>query len=311
MKAFHGSQEMKAALLTKLRAHAQADHIVKGQYWENGKGCAVGCTIESSDHSLYESRFGIPQMLARFEDAIFEGLPNELAMTWPIRFIEAVPLGKDLLNVQWQMLVLIVQDCNPVPSPATQEVLDILDALGRGEAVCQQRKEIASYTARAAARAASYAARAVARSASWAARSASWAARSAVDFWKRASEKLSELYNASQIISNKQHVPVVFESGAIRSNCGKTRWDLLPYDSLEIVAQVMTQGADKYGDRNWEKGFPWMSVFSSLMRHLFKWVRGEDLDDESGLPHLSHAACNVLFLLTFHLRKSGTDDRMN
>jgi hypothetical protein len=229
--------------------------------------------------------------------------------------------------------------------------------MGRGEAVCQKRREAAtdavgatyatyaaSWATRATASAtsswaATYATSAASDAASswaatYAASAASWAASDAAsasdNFWKRASRKLLELYVLYQnrLLSfldelkddSQDFRPTSLcededesttPSGAIRHNKGKTRWDLLPYDALDSVAQVMTQGADKYGERNWEKGFPWMSVFSSLMRHLFKWVRGEDLDDETGLPHLSHAACNVLFLVTFYLRKSGTDDRVN
>ena len=66
----------KAAILKQLRQHAKLDEIEKGHYWDSGKGCAVGCTIHSGQHVEYETRFGIPQMLARLEDCIFEGLPN-------------------------------------------------------------------------------------------------------------------------------------------------------------------------------------------------------------------------------------------
>ena len=102
-----------------------------------------------------------------------------------------------------------------------------------------------------------------------------------------------------------------YASGAVRDNDGKVRWDLLPYDALNSVADVLSDGAGEHGDRNWEKGFPWTSVFASLMRHMSAWLLGEDLDGKSGKPHLAHAACNILFLLAFYLRKTGTDDRKN
>lgn len=41
---FHGKPAVKAKYLKRVRAHAKADEIVSGRYWENGKGCAVGCT---------------------------------------------------------------------------------------------------------------------------------------------------------------------------------------------------------------------------------------------------------------------------
>jgi hypothetical protein len=99
------------------------------------------------------------------------------------------------------------------------------------------------------------------------------------------------------------------ESGGRKDDSEKNRVDLLPFDALEEVAKVLTFGARKYADRNWEKGMGWMRIFGGVMRHTWAWCRGENTDPESGLPHLAHAACDVLFLLTYELRKIGTDDR--
>jgi hypothetical protein len=46
--AFHNTTVTKPQILKQLRAHQKADDVVKGQYWQHGKGCAVGCTIHSS-----------------------------------------------------------------------------------------------------------------------------------------------------------------------------------------------------------------------------------------------------------------------
>ena len=96
---------------------------------------------------------------------------------------------------------------------------------------------------------------------------------------------------------------------AVKFDYSKPRWDLLPFDALEEIVKVLSHGAIKYGDRNWESGFRWGRIYGSLMRHLCAWFRGEDNDLETGLSHLSHAGCNVLFLITFALRKLGSDDR--
>ncbi len=108
--AFHGSPAIKAQLLEELREHAAHDRIVKGQYWENGKGCAVGCTIQGDDHSLYESRLGIPKQIAHLEDVLFEALPNEDAMRFPIEFIEAIPVGADLSLVVSNLMYDLLTD---------------------------------------------------------------------------------------------------------------------------------------------------------------------------------------------------------
>lgn len=55
MQAFKNKESIKIKYLNRVKMHAEADRIEKGHYWENGKGCAVGCTIEGSDHSKYET----------------------------------------------------------------------------------------------------------------------------------------------------------------------------------------------------------------------------------------------------------------
>jgi hypothetical protein len=96
MKAFHGKKEIKDEYLARVKAHAAADEIIKGTYWEEGMGCAVGCTIHGSDHGQYEVQLGIPRIIARLEDRIFEGLPLAQAKTWPLRFLKSIKVGADL-----------------------------------------------------------------------------------------------------------------------------------------------------------------------------------------------------------------------
>lgn len=97
--------------------------------------------------------------------------------------------------------------------------------------------------------------------------------------------------------------------GGVKNDDGKVRWDLMPSDALEEIAKVMTHGATKYGDRNWEKGMDWHRPFAACMRHMWAWWRGEDVDPESGISHLAHAGCCVLFLLSYWMRKAGVDNR--
>lgn len=79
---------------------------------------------------------------------------------------------------------------------------------------------------------------------------------------------------------------------------GKSRVDLLPPNALLKVGQVLAYGAQKYAPENWRRveGWRWRYTAAAL-RHLFAWMRGEQMDQESNLPHLAHAACCVLFLL--------------
>lgn len=110
LKAFHGEVAIKEKYIGRVQAHAAADEIIKGSYWENGKGCAVGCTIEGSDHSRYESELGIPKELAYLEDVIFEELPNKEAMKFPLRFLNAVKVGSNLSLVVAKFVVWQFED---------------------------------------------------------------------------------------------------------------------------------------------------------------------------------------------------------
>ena len=76
----------------------------------------------------------------------------------------------------------------------------------------------------------------------------------------------------------------------------KIRTDLYPVASFLGTCRVLTHGAKKYAARNWEKGIMFGRVYGALLRHLFAWWGGEDVDPESGEHHLDHAGCCVAFL---------------
>lgn len=109
MIAYHGDPQIKKDILAQLEAHRLADELIKGRYWEGGKGCAVGCTIHGNDHHEYERRFGIPVYMACLEDAIFEDLPNKHAKHWPERFMSAIQPGVNL-NPVWPRMALWMLD---------------------------------------------------------------------------------------------------------------------------------------------------------------------------------------------------------
>ena len=109
MLAYHNDESIKTAILARLRAHREADEIVKGQYWKNGKGCAVGCALHSGEHAEYETRFGIPRVLAHLEDRLFEKMSNAKAQEWPERFMGAIRVGSDLAMV-WPRFALWLLD---------------------------------------------------------------------------------------------------------------------------------------------------------------------------------------------------------
>lgn len=95
---------------------------------------------------------------------------------------------------------------------------------------------------------------------------------------------------------------------AIKHDSNKLRMDLIPPEAELALAEILTYGANKYADRNWEKGFEggpqanWDRIYGALRRHLLMYLLGERLDQESGKPHLWHALCCMAFLVTYEVR---------
>ncbi len=104
---------------------------------------------------------------------------------------------------------------------------------------------------------------------------------------------------------------VAADGGGLRFNEGKSRYDLLPPEAIEALAKHYTVGAKKYADRNWERGMAWGKCFASLMRHGWAWMRGEDIDPETGTHHMISVAWNAIAIYVYSVRKIGEDDRPN
>tara|TARA_R100001086_G_scaffold249569_2_gene189766 strand:+ start:42 stop:380 length:339 start_codon:yes stop_codon:yes gene_type:complete len=95
-----------------------------------------------------------------------------------------------------------------------------------------------------------------------------------------------------------------------RFNEGKPRMELLVPEAMEAEARVWAMGAKKYGDFNWQKGMPWMTVVASLFRHLVAIMKGEDVDPESGELHAAHIKCNASMLIYYYYYYKKGDNRM-
>ena len=208
MLAFTGTSVTKPAILKQLRAHAKSDEIVKGQYWKAGKGCAVGCTIHGSNHALYESHFGVPQMLARLEDCIFEGLPNAEAKKWPVRFMSAIQPGADLSRVGWQFLHWLLTDekvnpgiNHPLVCEAIRQCADVLAPLTKGKPTDKNAAEAAWSAADSAEAAADSAAWSAGGSAAWSAWSAARSAAKSAEGLAEAAKSAAYLLMAKKFIT--------------------------------------------------------------------------------------------------------------
>lgn len=85
----------------------------------------------------------------------------------------------------------------------------------------------------------------------------------------------------------------------IKYDVNKPDWALLPLGPVEDIVKVLTYGAKKYTPDNWKHVEP-RRYQSALFRHLVAWFWNREwLDKESGLPHLAHAGCCLIFLLWF------------
>lgn len=86
-----------------------------------------------------------------------------------------------------------------------------------------------------------------------------------------------------------------YETGAVRSDDAEdTRFDLIPQVGLRRLAETCAEGAKKYGERNWERGFPATSLVNHALRHLNLWLSGDASED-----HLAHSSWNLLALMHF------------
>lgn len=97
--------------------------------------------------------------------------------------------------------------------------------------------------------------------------------------------------------------------GGVKFDEGKLRYSLIPPIFITAVASVLRFGANKYSDRNWEKGMNWSRPYDALQRHMLAWWDGEKTDPETGYSHLWHAACCLCFLIFYEHKKIGKDDR--
>lgn len=97
----------------------------------------------------------------------------------------------------------------------------------------------------------------------------------------------------------------------VKYDTDKARYDLIPADALEALANHYRYGAKKYEDRNWEKGIKYSRIFAAMMRHAWAFWRGEEIDEESGAHHMVAVAWCAFALFHYWNRKQGElDDRV-
>ena len=141
MKAFTDTTITKAELLKELKWHQAQDNFVRGWYFRDGKGCAVGCSLESiartkgvhldrgyGQHKLYEQHTGIPEWLAHVEDTLFERMSIDRSKTWPVEFIKAINEGADLEKAKAPFMIAVLEEAlccfNHTAFPNVKMIID-------------------------------------------------------------------------------------------------------------------------------------------------------------------------------------------
>ena len=170
MKTFNKSTQQK--YIDRATKHRKADEIVQGLYWEDGKGCCVGCLahVNENAHEELEKQTGVPIWLSKVADTLHEGMEEKDSKNWPERFIAAIPKNKThdylIKNVQAPFLVYILK--SSLNNFDHEKYPDVKKAV-EGSIALWERNDIESAAWSAARSAAESAAESAARSAAWSA----------------------------------------------------------------------------------------------------------------------------------------------
>lgn len=102
---------------------------------------------------------------------------------------------------------------------------------------------------------------------------------------------------AETVLKSRATEQATDDDQSAKADKGKLELSLVNPQLVKAVAEVRMYGTEKYGDsENWRKVEPKRYV-DALYRHLLAYIEGNEIDEESGLSHLAHMACNISFLL--------------
>lgn len=119
--AFNNDQKVKDKYVKRMARHASADNFIQGRYWEDGKGCHLGCLMESSDPHEEVAEIGIDPRLSYLMDAIFEGLTNKEAKEFAANTIAKTPVGVDTTIVYAKFMVWLMKRVSRHTAPRSDQ----------------------------------------------------------------------------------------------------------------------------------------------------------------------------------------------
>jgi hypothetical protein len=113
-------------------------------------------------------------------------------------------------------------------------------------------------------------------------------------------------------LENDRDYPA-YETGALRESLGVPYFRQVPLEAIAAGAASLEYGAQKYYDRNWEKGRPWQQMIDSLKRHIDDFERGknyDDGDDGSDLYQVCMIMASAMMLSASVIRDIREDDHL-
>jgi hypothetical protein len=122
-------------------------------------------------------------------------------------------------------------------------------------------------------------------------------------------EKIKVMLEKDKLVAEAPYHPgyedASFTNAGRKFDGGKLEYGLLPPLALEETVKVLTFGAQKYERDNWQKvPDSKRRYFDALQRHVWAWKMGEQTDPESGIHHLAHAMCCLMFLYEHDVKYS-------
>jgi hypothetical protein len=223
LQAFHNNPQLQQEFLSRSKSHYDADELIHGVYWENGKGCAYGCMTHSRNHKDLESLYGMPEWLGRLIDVLFEGMSNKHSKKFYLDFIVTVANPSFLGFSNWQHMYhqlcihISEKECKNIDHPLVRQAIHDIIILHKTEETDKEKwsaaesAESAAWSAESAVRSAMSAVRSV-RSTAWSTRSAMSAVRSVRSTawstaesatYKSIADKLLELLKAKHEIRTR------------------------------------------------------------------------------------------------------------
>ena len=235
MIAWYGDPKLKSAAMDRLREHQRLDQFRQGLYFEEGKGCHLGCLTHASrsSHEATERMFGIEQRIAYWLETVFEGLPPGDAAEWVIESTEAIPVGADMSRCHHHLAVWLLGPDSPSSAgnqhhtvrAAVEGMRRLHMMAARGETVTDAQWQEAISAATAAESAALTAAlTAAGRSAEWSAWSPAAAAA-----WSAESARLAESAAESAALTAE-----AWSSAARLAESARSAWKQIAFKSMEI-----------------------------------------------------------------------------